>query len=123
MNENDIGVGRTSNHIMRHALALLVMLIMAPLYAQTPEQFEVQGASLTKVTYQGKAAIRVDALPDAANATSYATLKGSRFHNGTIEVELAGKPAANAGAGARGFIGVAFRVQGNQYEYIYLRPT
>ena len=24
---------------------------------------------------------------------------------------------------ARGFIGIAFRVQGNRYEYIYLRPT
>ena len=67
--------------------------------------------------------MRVDALPDAANATSFAIVKGSKFHNGTIEVELAGKPAANAGAAARGFIGIAFRLQGDRYEYIYLRPT
>jgi hypothetical protein len=52
-----------------------------------------------------------------------ALIKGSHFHNGTIEVELAGKPAASARPGARGFIGIAFRVQGNSYEYIYLRPT
>src|SRR4051794_7690205 len=94
--QNDIGGGRTSNHTMRYALAILAM---TPLYAQTAEQFEAQGASLTKVMYQGEAAIRVDALPAAANGTSYAMLKGSRFHNGTIEVELAGKPAANAGEG------------------------
>jgi hypothetical protein len=75
------------------------------------------------VNYNDKPAVRLDALPDAANGASYAILKGSRFHNGTIEVELAGKPGANAGPGARGFIGIAFRVQGNRYEYIYLRPT
>ena len=78
---------------------------------------------LSAATYQGKTAVRVDALPDAANATSFAIVKGSKFHNGTIEVELAGKPAANAGAAARGFIGIAFRLQGDRYEYIYLRPT
>jgi hypothetical protein len=71
--------------------------------------------------YNGKPAVRVDALPDAANGASCAILKGSRFHNGTIEVELAGKPSANAGPGTRGFIGIAFRVQGNRFEYIYLR--
>jgi hypothetical protein len=37
-------------------------------------------------------------------------------------VELAGLPAAGAG-GARGFIGVAFRMKDGQFEYIYLRPT
>jgi hypothetical protein len=36
---------------------------------------------------------------------------------------LAGQPASNAFAGARRFIGIAFRVRGERYEYIYLRPT
>jgi hypothetical protein len=101
----------------------VVFLTLSALYAQTAEQVEPHGVSVANVTYQAKAAVRVDALPDAANGQSYAILKGSRFHNGTIEVDLAGKPAANAGAGARGFIGIAFRLQGNRYEYIYLRPT
>ena len=102
---------------------LLAVLLIAPLYAQTPDQLVARGVSIAKATYQGKSAVRLDALPDAANGQSYAILKGSRFHNGTIEVELAGKPAANAGPAARGFIGIAFRMQGNRYEYIYLRPT
>jgi len=102
---------------------LLAMLLIAPLFAQTPDQLDARGVSIAKATYQGKSAVRVDALPDAANGQSYAILKSSRFHNGTIEVELAGKPAANAGPAARGFIGIAFRMQGNRYEYIYLRPT
>jgi hypothetical protein len=45
------------------------------------------------------------------------------FHNGAIEVDLAGSPAAGAASAARGFIGIAFRLQNGQYEYIYLRPT
>jgi len=101
----------------------LLVLIAVPLFAQTPAQLEAHGVTVASATYQGKSAVRVDALPDAGNGSSYAIVKGSKFHNGTIEVELAGKPAANAGAGARGFIGIAFRLQGNRYEYIYLRPT
>jgi len=102
---------------------LIACLLIAPLGAQTPEQLEAHGSSVTKATYLGKSAVRLDALPNAADGESYAIVKGSRFHNGTIEVELAGKPAATAGPAARGFIGIAFRVQGNRYEYIYLRPT
>jgi hypothetical protein len=66
----------------------------------------------------------VIASPDAPNATSYAVVKDASFRDGTIEVDLAGQPVAGAAAGARGFIGVAFRLQADgRYEYIYLRPT
>jgi hypothetical protein len=96
----------------------------ASLGAQTLDQLDGRGVTMAAATYQGKAGVRVDAKPDAANAESFAVVKGSKFHNGTIEVELAGKPSAMAAAlGARGFIGIAFRVQGDKYEYIYLRPT
>jgi hypothetical protein len=101
----------------------LFLLMAAPLGAQTVDQLEAHGAKVSAATYQGKTAVRVDALPNAGNGESYAIVKGSKFRNGTIEVELAGRPAAGAGAGARGFIGMAFRLQGNRYEYIYLRPT
>ena len=100
------------------------LLLAAPLCAQTVDQLEGRGVKMAAANYMGKAAVRVDALPDAPNATSFAVVKGSKFHNGTIEVELAGKPAASAaGTAARGFIGIAFRLQGEKYEYIYLRPT
>ena len=102
---------------------LLAFLLVGRLCAQTALQLEGHMVSLTNTVYQGKASVRVDALPNTPNGESYAVVKGSRFHNGAIEVDLAGKPAAKAGAGARGFIGIAFRMQGNRYEYIYLRPT
>ena len=102
---------------------LLVLLATGSLWAQTAEQLETHEVQIANAKYEGKSAVRLVAQPNAANGESYAILKGSRFRNGTIEVELAGKPAANAGPGARGFIGIAFRLQGNRYEYIYLRPT
>ena len=102
---------------------LFALLLIVPLYAQTPDQLEAHGVSIANAMYQGKSAIRVDTLPTVANGESYAIVKGSSFHNGTIEVDLAGKPGADAGPTARGFIGIAFRMQGNRYEYIYVRPT
>src|ERR1051325_10265376 len=107
------------HRIMKHILILLA----APLWAQTAEQLEAHQVKIENVKYDGKQAVRLDALPNAPNGESYGVVKGKRFHNGTIEVSLAGKPAASAGPAARGFIGVAFRVQGGKFEYIYLRPT
>jgi hypothetical protein len=101
----------------------LAVVAAAQLCSQTAGQLEPHGVSVTQTEYEGKNAVRIDALPAAGNGESYAVLKGSRFHNGTIDVELAGRPGANAAAGARGFIGIAFRMRGKSYEYIYLRPT
>ena len=54
-----------------------------------------------------------------------AKLPGVSFHNGTIEVELAGEPMKNTSEAARGFVGIAFRIDdlNEQFECIYLRPT
>ena len=102
----------------------ILMLLAAPLWAQiSMDQLEQHQVAASKVEYQGKQAVRLEARPNVTNGESYAVLKGERFHNGTIEASLAGKPGANAAPDARGFIGIAFRLQGNRYEYIYLRPT
>jgi hypothetical protein len=102
---------------------LFALLAIAPLCAQTPAQLDAHEVSVAETTYLGKSAVRLVVTPGTTNGESYAMVKGSKFRNGSIEVELAGKPSAAAGPGARGFIGIAFRVQGNRYEYIYLRPT
>jgi hypothetical protein len=73
------------------------------------------------VNYKGRSAIQVTAAPDALNG--YAILEGMSFQDGMIEVALAGKPGPGAGPDARGFIGIAFRLQNDAYEYIYIRPT
>ena len=103
---------------------LLVALLAVPLAAQSVDQLAGKNASIAKTNYKGRSAIQVIATSGAANATSYVVVKDAKFRDGTIEVDLAGQPAATAAQGARGFIGMAFRLQGDgKYEYIYLRPT
>src|SRR5262249_27410603 len=53
-----------------------------------------------------------------------AILRDLEFSNGTIEVELAGMPEPGAAEGARGFVGIAFRLtRDDAYDAFYLRPT
>ena len=54
-----------------------------------------------------------------------AWIEGVDFSNGVIEAEIAGAPAPGAEEGARGFVGVAFRLQKDlkTYDAFYLRPT
>jgi len=112
----------------RHGLVfsgtlLLVMTTALAAAAQTVEQLTPNRVRLESVEYKGKRAIKLTEDGEVANGEAYAIVKGTEFRNGTIEVELAGQPAASAGAAARGFIGVAFRLRGGKFEYIYLRPT
>jgi hypothetical protein len=86
------------------------------------------------VTYHGRKAVRVIPAVDAdaelvapknGEGGGIVVLPGTSFHNGTIEVDVAGKPRAGATSDARGFVGVAFRVAADpsKYECIYIRPT
>lgn len=110
--------------VMAVTCASLVALLAVPLAAQSADRLVAKNASIAQTNYKGRSAIQVMATPGAANATSYAVIKDMSFRDGTIEVDLAGQPAAGADGAARGFIGIAFRLQGDgSYEYIYLRPT
>jgi hypothetical protein len=92
-----------------------------------PEGLERINVTADSVQYRGKAALRlVEAAGVAPGAETLAVIPGSRLRDGTIEVELAGAPRAGTEeGGARGFVGVAFRLQKDplRYECFYLRPT
>ena len=105
--------------------AAVSVLVAVPLAAQSADRLAGKNVSIAQTSYKGRSAIQVIAAPEAPNAASYAVVKDVSFRDGTIEVDLAGQPAAAAAFfGARGFIGIAFRLQGDgAYEYIYLRPT
>jgi hypothetical protein len=116
------------NTPFRSAMTVLCVsssvFLAAPLVAQSVDRLERKNVSIAQTNYKGRSATQLIAAPDALNATSYAVVKDAMFRDGTIEVDLAGQPAAGAGSGARGFIGIAFRLQADgRYEYIYLRPT
>ncbi len=76
---------------------------------------------------EGKEALRVTKDPKvtAVDEATFARLGNADFKNGIIEVTVLSKLLADAPDFARGFIGVAFRIDENntQFECIYIRPT
>jgi hypothetical protein len=77
--------------------------------------------------HEGFDAIRLVLAPGAVTPDNptFARVDGIAFHNGTIEVEVAGRPLPDAPPDARGFIGIAFRIQEDlsAFECFYIRPT
>ena len=80
---------------------------------------------------QSKKGVRLTTVANAAadNGRSepdyLALLDDVEFSSGTIEAEVAGAPGQGAFEAARGYVGIAFRVQGDMktYDAFYLRPT
>jgi len=79
----------------------------SPASAQTVSQLIPHQVKLESVDYLGKRAVKITEDGQLANGEAYAIVKDAVSHNGAIDVELAGRPAAG---GARGFIGIAFRL-------------
>jgi hypothetical protein len=112
---------------MRCALTALLALI--PLHAAefpltSLERLDVTMGVAAITTYKGKPALKLTD-KNAGPNESLAVLKGVQFHDGTIDIELSGAPAKNADPTARGFIGIAFRIQpdSRHSEIIYIRPS
>lgn len=103
---------------------MFAAILTVRLAGQRTDQLVAKNVSIAPTDFKGRSAIQIVAAPGSANAAAYAVVKGVSFRDGTIAVDLAGQPAAGVGEGARGFIGIAFRLQSDgSYEYIYLRPT
>jgi hypothetical protein len=101
-----------------------VLIAFAPLtQGQTVGGLIAHRVKLEAVDYNGKHAVKITEDGQVGNGEAFAIVKDASFHNGSIQVDLAGRPAPGADTGARGFIGIAFRLQNDQFEYIYLRPT
>ena len=93
--------------------------------AQPLDRLQLHGVKAEAATYRGKAAIHVSQTAVVEGPETLAVVGGSDFGDGTIEADAAGAPGAAAFEGARGFIGIAFRVSpdARKYELFYLRPT
>jgi hypothetical protein len=101
------------------------------LYSQTikfdQSRFESNHVSVSMEKVMGKMALRVikDSAMTEADEPTFARTKEIDFRNGTIEVSVLSRLLKNAPATARGFIGIAFRINDSdsQFECIYIRPT
>ena len=121
----------------RLLLAITVLLLFAFALARDAKEVRYRldntkdlttvGGKAESVTYKGRGAVHLVPAPGAEkrDGDMMAILAGPDFKDGTIEIDVAGAPRAGAPDDARGFIGVAFRVQeqGQKAEYFYLRPT
>ena len=88
---------------------------------------EPMNGGLKVVAYRGRQALQLVPLAghEQSDDSMLAVVTGSDFQDGTIELEVAGAPRKDAAPNMRGFIGLAFRMQGqgSKTEMFYLRPS
>lgn len=126
-------------------VAISVGLLVPGAVARQPKHYPLESTAglrlhnvaATPATLQGKKGLRITVSEEAqrqlqgmtadeqAQFQQVAAIDGLEFANGVIEAEIAGAPAPGAGEGARGFVGIAFRLQNDMrtYDAFYLRPT
>ncbi len=113
-------------------MGILLLLSFSFLCAQDMrfENYDLQPVlvhmSITSIN--GKKVVRVarDTATQGADIPTFVRLKNTDgFSNGTIEVMLLSRLLPTADANARGFIGLAFRINkdNSKFESIYIRPT
>jgi hypothetical protein len=104
---------------------------------ESAEGLRLHNVAAEPAVLQGKKGLRVTISEEAARrfkqmkpegqlqVEQLAPIAGLDFANGVIEAEIAGAPAPGAPEGARGFVGIAFRLQSDMrsYDAFYLRPT
>jgi hypothetical protein len=116
---------------MKKVLFIAGILLSINTYAQT---IKLESGSLEAVKVymsieklMGTAAVKVvkDSSVKLADEPTFVKIKGITFTNGIIEVKVLSRLLKNAPDFARGFIGVAFRVNDSntKFECIYLRPV
>jgi hypothetical protein len=110
---------------------LTLFLLSLSAFAQ-PRSIPLSAASLKPVNvaientqYRGRSCVRVSDTGKSGDGKLLALVPGAGFQDGVIELDLAGAPGPGAPGGARGFVGLAFRVQDdpNTYDAFYLRPA
>ncbi|WP_294186391.1 hypothetical protein [uncultured Sphingobacterium sp.] len=101
--------------------------LLSQLYAQKikliPNNVLPSQVATQLTNFKGENVLQVKGLTDGEK--TMALLKNVDFHNGVIELSVAGQPMDQAGETARGFVGIAFRTSGDisKTEIFYLRPT
>ena len=122
--------------MIRTATFLTLLLLSAVVFAKgpsaaydlsTPANMRLINTEAKPVSYHGRRALELSPLAgkEKSDEDMLAVLQGPEFKDGTIELEVAGAPRKDAREDMRGFIGIAFRIQGegDKFECFYLRPS
>ena len=116
----------------RAIMGILLLCSSGGLFAQGTrfENYDLEPVqvNMSVTNIDGKKAVRVarDTATHGADIPTFVRLNNTGdFSNGTIEVMLLSRLLSTADPTARGFIGVAFRINkdNSRFESIYLRPT
>ncbi|RDV16604.1 DUF1080 domain-containing protein [Pontibacter diazotrophicus] len=91
------------------------------------DRLEPVNVSMSIQKLMNKEVVRVvkDTAVKEFDEPTFVRIKGIDFQDGTIEVKVLSRLLKDAPDFARGFIGIAFRINDNntKYESIYVRPT
>ena len=118
--------------LRRAIMGILLFLSSAPLFAQDTrfENYALKPVlvNMTITNIDGKKVVRVarDTTTQGADRPTFVRLDNTDdFGNGTIEVMLLSRLLPTADPNARGFIGLAFRINkdNSRFESFYIRPT
>ena len=101
------------------------------LHAQTIQldknKLEAVKVSMSVEKLMGKEVVKVikDSSVKEADEPTFVKIKGINFKNGAIEVKVLSRLLKDAPDYARGFIGIAFRINDSntKFECIYIRPV
>jgi hypothetical protein len=105
-------------------LGLLLAAAAVTFDPSSASDLKLDNAVIARETFKNVRSLRVEPATRDPNHSGLVALPLPPVHDGSIELELAGDVAPDADAGARGFVGIAFRLQpDNRYECFYLRPT
>ena len=117
---------------MKRFVFIIVGIILSMTsYSQTikldTNRLEAVNVLMSIEKLMGKEVVKAikDSSVKEADEPTFVKIKGIAFKNGTIEVKVLSRLLKNAPDFARGFIGIAFRINDSntKYESIYIRPV
>lgn len=116
---------------LRFVLIFTLVLDVSTAFTQNSvphlDSLEPYQAYLSFEKQDNKRVIKVikDSTVQKPNEPTFVKIKNTRFKNGTIKVKVLSRLLQRGSIGARGFIGLAFRIDGknSRYESIYIRPA
>lgn len=116
-----------------YCLNFLILISSCTLFAQLKKESVLLfknndltsvNVQMTEETYLGVKSLKVID-PGENTEVKFVKINKLDFKNGIIEIDISGKPSETSSEQARGFAGLAFRINNDnsKFECIYLRPT
>jgi hypothetical protein len=106
---------------------MLALILAAASLLSSPDELHVLNGTVEKVNYKGREAVKLIIAKgkEQSDEDMMAIVPGTDFEDGTLEVDVSGAPRPGSGPTAKGFVGLAFRVQndGEASELFYIRPA